>query len=206
MKNYKLIGLTGQTGTGKSEVASLFNERGFEVIYADFLAREIMSNPVVLSALRENFGEDVAPEDKLNRKLLAQRAFKNRDSKKLLDSITHPFITTLFLDELKRMTIEGAEWIVFDASQLFESGLDVMCDAVISVTAPEPTRLERITQRDGISDEEALSRMSVQYPEEFFRENSDFIINNNNGFDSLRQSVKKIIKTLEVRFGSDKKA
>lgn len=206
MKNFKLIGLTGTTGAGKSEVALIFQDNGYEVIFADLLAREIMSNDLVLQLLKDNFGEDIAPDNALDRKLLAARAFENEDTKKLLDSITHPFISSLFFGELKKLTGAGSRRIIFDASQLFESGLDLICDYVISVTAPEELRLSRVVERDGLTEEEAKRRINVQFRELFFRENSDYIIENNSDFNSLRTDTEKVIKTLEVRFGSDKKA
>lgn len=206
MKSYRLIGLTGTTGAGKSEVAQIFKENGYDVIYADALAREIMNNPLVLQSLRDSFGDDIAPDNVLNRRLLAERAFKNEDTKSLLNSITHPFITTLFFDELKQMTDSGAKRILFDASQLFESGLNLICDFVVSVTAPKELRLSRIVERDGISEVQARQRMDAQYSESFFRENSDYIIENNSDYNSMKTAAKKLIEALEVRFGSDKKA
>lgn len=206
MKNYRLVGLTGTTGAGKSEVAQIFRENGYEVIYADNLAREIMKNSEVLSELRDNFGDDVVSDNLLNRALLAERAFRNSDTKKLLDKITHPYISDLFISELQRLESENVQRIVFDAPQLFESGLDSLCDCIISVTAPDEIRLKRITQRDGLTPEKARERMSVQFSEEFFRENSDYVIENNSDTTSLKQAVIKIIKALEVRFGSDEKA
>ena len=206
MKSFRLIGLTGTTGAGKSEVAEVFRESGYEVIYADFLAREIMNNPLVIQSLKTNFGEDIFKSDKLDRRTLAERAFKNIGTKKMLDSITHPFISTLFWGELKRLKGMGAKRIVFDAPQLFESGLDVLCDCIVAVIAHENIRLERISGRDGLTAKQAKERMSVQLTDEYFRENSDYIIENNGDMNSLRQAVIKIIKASEVQFGSDKKA
>lgn len=203
MKSYKLIGLTGPTGAGKSEAAQLFRKRGYEVIYADFLSREIMNNPLVIQSLKANFGDDIIKDNKLDRGLLAERAFENSDTKKLLDSITHPFISLEFFDELKRLSKAGAQRILFDASQLLESGADIVCDCVISVTAPEEVRLSRIKERDGLTDEQAKERISVQFTDEYFRKNSDFVIENTNDLISLKSEVNKIIKTLEVRFGSN---
>lgn len=203
MKNYKLIGLTGPTGAGKSEIAQFFRKSGYEVICADFLAREILNNPLVIQSLKANFGDDIIMNNKLNRGLLAERAFKNSDTKKLLDSITHPFISLEFFDELKRISKTGAQRILFDASQLFESGADVICDCVISVTAPKEVRLNRIKERDGLTDEQANERINVQFTDEYFRENSDFVIENTDDLKTLKRAVTKTIKALEVRFGSD---
>ncbi len=203
MKNYKLIGLTGTTGAGKSEVAGIFRDNGYSVICADALARAIMSNPLVIQSLKANFGSDIFDDDELNRSLLAERAFKNADTKKLLNSVTHPFITTLFFNELKRLTVSGATKILFDASQLFESGLELICDCVICVTAPKESRLSRIIERDGITTAQAEQRMNAQYSEQFFRQNSDYIIENNSDFESLKTATEKVINDLEVRFGSN---
>ena len=184
----------------------MFRESGYEVIYADFLAREVMSNPLVLSALKTSFGHDITENKTLNRKLLAERAFRNSDTIKLLNSITHPFISELFLIELKRLIHMGAKRILFDASQLFESGLDTVCDCVISVAAPESVRLKRITERDGLTEDQARERMNVQFSDDYFREKCDFTIDNNDDFHALKQAVNRIIRTIEVRFGSDEKA
>lgn len=203
MKSYKLIGLTGPTGAGKSEVAQFFRESGYEIIYADFLAREILNNPLVIQSLKANFGEDIIKDSKLDRGLLAERAFENSDTKKLLDSITHPFISLEFFDELKRRSRTGAERILFDASQLLESGADIVCDCVIAVTAPEEVRMNRIKERDGLTDKQANERISVQFTDEYFRKNCDFVIENTDDLKTLKRAVTKTIKALEVRFGSD---
>lgn len=196
MKKYKLIGLTGTTGAGKSVVSDIFRENGFAVISADSLAREAVKNPLVLQSLRMNFGEDVVCKNELNRKLLAERAFKNLESKKLLDSITHPFISALFADELKRLSSLGEEKILFDASQLFESGLDALCDYVISVIADDAERLSRIRERDDISENQAKARMSVQFSDDYFIKNSDYVIENNSDINSLKQAVNNIISKI----------
>ena len=196
MKKYKLIGLTGTTGAGKSVVSDIFRENGFAVISADSLAREAVKNPLVLQSLRTNFGEDVVCKNELNRKLLAERAFKNPESKELLDRITHPFISALFLDEVKRLSNLGEEKILFDASQLFESGLDALCDYVISVIADDAERLSRIRERDDISENQAKARMSVQFSDDYFIKNSDYVIENNSDINSLKQAVNNIISKI----------
>ena len=193
MKLYKLIGLTGTTGAGKSAVADIFSRRGCAVISADILARRIMSNPIALSCIAREFGDDVVAGGELNRKLLAQRAFASREKTERLNAVTHPFIHDLFLKELKRFVDEGHRLIVFDASQLFESGMDVLCDLTVAVTAPEELRLRRVTERDGISEQSARARMAVQYSDSFFETNCDFVIDNSRGESALREQAERIL-------------
>lgn len=196
MKSYKLIGLTGTTGAGKGETAEILRELGCEIISADFLAREIMKDRLVLDSLRLHFGSDIAPDGALNRALLAERAFASHEKTLLLNRLTHPYISELFTQELGRLAKNGAERIVFDASQLFESGLDVLCDVTIAVTADEKTRINRITARDGIDEEAARLRIGAQLTDGFFRENCDFIIENNDDKNSLFKKTETIFNRI----------
>lgn len=196
MKSYKLIALTGTTGAGKSEVRAVFEEYGFKVIDADLLAREIMKSPVVQESVKTFFGADLFSGNELNRRLLAFRAFETKKKTALLNSITHPQITPLFLSELERLTKSGADKIVFDAPQLFESKLNLICDCVVSVVARREIRLERVMNRDGLSREEAENRINAQFSDEFFTENSDYVIENNSDPESLRLEAKKIIERI----------
>lgn len=189
MKKYKLIGLTGPTGAGKSTAATAFRERGYSVVDADILARKAMENPAALRCVSGFFGEDIIKNGTLDRRLLAQRAFADREKTALLNSITHPFITSLFVEELKRIVETGRDKIVFDAPQLFESNLNLLCDLVVCVTAPRDVRLERIVKRDSISPQLAKKRMDAQYCDKFFRDNSDYILDNSSTQEELRQKV-----------------
>lgn len=187
MRKYRLIGLTGQSGAGKSTVSRLFAERGATVIDADALVREIYSasSPCV-AVIASVFGGDCLLENgAVNRKLLAERAFSSPERTALLGSIVHPFVTAELLKRLR-----GTEGIViYDAPQLFESGADAVCDLVIAVTAAEETRVERIIRRDGVTDGQARLRVGAQLSEEFFRVNADIIIENNDDADTLRRNA-----------------
>lgn len=196
MKSYKLVGLTGTTGAGKGQVCKIFESKGYAVIDADLLARKAVENPLQLQLLALHFGEDILTDGKLNRKLLGSRAFESKEKTALLNSIAHPFITALFIKEVERLAKAGADKIIFDAPQLFESRLNVLCDAVICVTAEESLRRERIMSRDGISCELAQKRIAVQYSAEFFKENCDFVIENNSDLGELQAKTVKLIEKI----------
>ena len=198
MKKCRIIGLTGQSGAGKSTVAKFLEQNGFYVINADLLVRKIYnSGSPCLKTIEAVFGEDIITENGTpDRKLLAKRAFSSKQNTALLSSIVHPFVTAELFDEIKKAAESGATTIVYDAPQLFESNADVICDEIISVTAEKSVRLERICKRDNISKENALMRMNAQLDEEFFRENSDYIIENNSDISSLNIQLEGLIKQL----------
>ena len=196
MKNYKLVGLTGTTGAGKGKVAQFFQNNGYAIINADFLAREIMDNQVVLSSICNAFGEDVVTDGVLNRKLLAQRAFESKEKTQLLNSITHPFIGELFAEKLESLQKDGYSKIVFDAPQLFESKLNLLCDVVVSVLADADVRIKRIIERDSITRQQAEKRIAVQFDDEFFRANSDYVIENNSTLEKLKANTQFVIDNI----------
>ena len=195
MKRFKLIGLTGQSGAGKSTVAASLAEAGFPVIDADLLVRELYGGgSPCLKAIAAEFGADIIkPDGTPNRPLLAERAFEGAEKTALLGKLVHPFVTALLFERLRGA--EGA--VIYDAPQLFESGADVICDLVVSVVSDVELRLERITARDGIQREAALSRMNAQYGEEFFRAGSDFIIENNGDLSELSKQTDRLIALLK---------
>ncbi len=198
MKRYKLIGLTGTTGAGKGETRKIFKRFGYAVIDADLLARKIMEQSEVLEGLKRCFGEDIVKDGVLDRRLLAGRAFRDKESSQLLNRLTHPFIISLFIRELKRLSDSNNDRIVFDAPQLFESGLDVICDLTVAVTADEELRIKRVCERDKISADEARARVNAQFSPEFFAENCDYVIDNSLGLEELEARTKEIIKLIEV--------
>lgn len=198
MKKCRILGLTGQSGAGKSTVASFLEQNGFYVISADLLVRKIYnSGSPCLKTLAAVFGEDIISDNGTpDRKLLAKRAFSSKENTALLSSIVHPFVTAELFTQIKKAAESGATTVVYDAPQLFESNADVICDEIISVTAEKSVRLERICKRDNISKENALMRMNAQLDEEFFRENSDYIIENNSDLSSLNVQLESLLKQI----------
>lgn len=195
MKRYKLIGLTGQSGAGKTAVAAVLADSGIAVINADAIVRQLYeSGSPCLTTVSAAFGADILnPDGSLNRPLLAKRAFVSKENTALLGRLVHPFVTAELLLQLRGR--EGV--VVYDAPQLFESGADAVCDRVVSVIADEALRIERITARDGISAEAAESRVRAQYSEAFFRAHSDEVLENNGSEAELEKKAEELARRLK---------
>ena len=194
MQHYKLIGLTGQSGAGKSTVAGVFAKLGANIINADMIVAELYNAGLpCLKAVAAEFGQDIIMADgTLDRRLLAQRAFASRERTDALNRLVHPFVTARLFELLR-----GAEGVVvFDAPQLFEANADVICDAVVAVTADRDIRVNRIIKRDSLSEEQALLRVNAQHGEEYFRAHADYIIENNFDEESLRSQAEKVYNKL----------
>ena len=190
-----IIGLTGQSGAGKSTVSCLFERDGFYIINADRVSHKVTSTPEVLSLLKENFGDGIISETGgLNRRALANIVFTNKEKLQLLNSLLFPIITK----EIEKMIDEtDKEFVLLDAPQLFESGADKKCDKIISVIAPRDILIERAVERDDISHEEAENRLKSQYTQKFFIDNSNYIIENKTTISDLIDNT--LVKIKEIR-------
>ena len=188
----RVIGLTGQTGAGKSAVREILEKMGIECIDCDRVAREVTAvGSPALDALCEVFSNDIlTPEKSLDRKKLGSIVFSDKEKLELLNKTIFPFI----IDDIKRKISECDGDVVLDAPTLFESGCDKLCDTTVAVVADRDVRLERIIARDGITKENAENRINSQLSENFFRENCDAIIENNSGLDSLENLVEKFLE------------
>ncbi|MCQ2480974.1 MAG: dephospho-CoA kinase [Clostridia bacterium] len=158
----------------------MLEKANLKVIDTDSLARKAVESRDVIDRLCKAFGDDIIKDGVLERKALARKAFKDEESTKLLNSITHPEITRLTIEAIHLAENEGKKGAVIDAPVLFESPLTAVCNKIICVVAPEEVRLQRIMERDGISREDALIRMGAQKSKEYYVSKSDFVIENNN--------------------------
>lgn len=198
IKNFKIIGLTGQSGSGKSYVSKAFEKFGAKVINADSVAHLALKTERCKESLRNSFGDEIFDQNgDVVRKALAKAAFSSRENTLKLNSCTHPVIIELIEDDIaKAKSTPGCRGAVLDAPTLFESGLDSLCTVVISVIADESLRLQRIISRDGLTDEEAQLRLNAQRGDSFYTERADIVLKNNGTLEELTQKAEKTAKEL----------
>ena len=184
-----MIGLTGPTGAGKSTAAKMLAALGCHVIDCDVLAREIVQpGSPVLAEIAARFGEDVLQNDgTLDRAALAARAFVNNETRRALNAITHPAITTLALEQASKA---GDRPVVIDAAVLLESELARHCEHIVVITAPEEVRLARILARDDISEQAARQRIAAQAQMDY---TGHTIIENAGGEAALEEQLRAFL-------------
>lgn len=200
-----VIGLTGQSGAGKTTVCRVFEEKGFAIINADKIARQIMEKgKPCLAELTECFGKEILKDDgSLNRQMLADIVFSDKEKLKQLNAISYPYITSEILNKIKKLSEEKCKFVLLDAPTLFESRADDFCNLIISVTATEKNRTARIAQRDGITGEQIKKRFSSQHTERFFVNHSDFIIKNNKSIDELIEKAKEVAEKIKEYYNAE---
>lgn len=189
-----VIGLTGQTGAGKSTVSKIFAENEFAVINADLISRKVVEKgEKCLDELIDVFSPCILNDDgTLNRKMLGSIVFSDKTKLEMLNSIIYPYITSEILNEIRNYSESGYKLILLDAPTLFESHADDFCEIIISVIADEEIREKRIIKRDGLTQKQAQDRMNSQHDADFFAANSDFVIENNDTIDTVNGISKEV--------------
>lgn len=186
----RIIGVTGTSGSGKSEACKILVKKyDAELIDADKIAKKLSKRGTVyFNSIVESFGSGIVNKTgELNRKKLANIIYQDEKKREELNKLTFLYV----VDEIKKIINKTKKKIIIvDAPLLFESKLDQICDFVISIIANEKVKIERICKRDGITKKEAESRLKAQAPNKFFIENSDYVIYNNNGVDELKEQIK----------------
>ncbi|MGO1604990.1 dephospho-CoA kinase, partial [Corynebacterium casei] len=177
----KIIGLTGGIGSGKSTVAQLFVEEGFPLIDADVIAREVVAaGQPALQELADVFGADILePSGELNRQLLAQRAFADREATDKLNAITHPRIQQRTQELFDAYREKDVEAVIYDMPLLVDNGLDRAMDWVIVVDVAAEERIRRLVEYRGLEEEDAQRRVKAQIPDGLRLAAADSVIDNN---------------------------
>lgn len=192
----KIIGITGNSGSGKSTISKLISKNyEAKIIDADKIAKKMAkNNGEYLQAIRQAFGNDVIKNNELDRKKLADIVFLNRAEKEKLDGLTFEYVVEEIKKELEANQNLDYQYIILDVPLLFESKLDKLCDYTIGVIAPKTEKIKRICKRDKLSKEKALQRLNSQPNDEFFTKNCDTVINNENKEETIKMVNEIMLK------------
>jgi len=185
------IGITGGIGSGKSVVARIFEVFGIPVLYADDVAKNLMTDdPGLRQQIIEAFGAESYVEGVLNRTWLASQVFNNEARLKKLNSLVHPAVLSF---SKQWMDKQRTPYLVKEAALFFESGSYTEMDVMVGVFAPEEFRLQRVMKRDMRSASEIRKRMANQLPEKEKMDRCNHIIYN----DESRLLLPQVISLHE---------
>ena len=205
MNKFYVAALTGRSGSGKSYASEYLRAKGIPSIDGDDVAREVVRpGEKCLQDLVREFGEEILHEDgTLNRRLLGDLCFSDPRKKERLDAITHPYIierTTAYFDRLKEA---GHRYCLVEAAAVVESGLYIVCDKLIMITSDRAAQVGRIIARDGLTVEQANTRLDAQIDEDELRALCDIVIDNSGSLEEFNQKLDALAEKLEHWFGEE---
>ena len=168
------IGITGNIGSGKSYVCSLFKELGIPVFDSDYEAKQLYYRPEVKAKIIERLGPDMYREDgTLDRPRMAGCVFSDACALGYVESVLYPALNEWFAEWVDA---QGAPFVLYESALIFEKHIETMFDAVIVVAASEPVRIRRVMARDHCSEEQVRSRIAKQWPQSEKMTKADYFI------------------------------
>lgn len=177
-----IIGITGGTGSGKSTLLDEIRKLGGQVLDCDKIYHQLLATDSdLLSTIEERF-PGVVQNGILDRKKLGNIVFSDKNDLSDLNKITHSAVKA---EVLRRLECRPA-LAAIDAIGLFEGGLAELCDITVAVTAPEEIRIQRLMERDCISEEYARSRIAAQHGPDWFREKCDCVLENDGDLSAFQ--------------------
>ena len=188
----KLIAITGGIGSGKSSASRFLLEIGYSVFSCDEIYREVILSPSYIQKIASLFPECVV-DGNIDKKILAGIVFSDEEKLALLNGIAHPLI----MDALFKKMQACKEDIVFaEVPLLFEGNYENKFDSVIVIIRDIEMRIRSIMVRDGITKEEALNRIAVQFDYENsngrFKNCNAILIENNGTIEELKIKIQKL--------------
>lgn len=195
----KIIGLTGGIGSGKSTVSSYLRKKNIPIVDADQISRELTApESPVLSEIRILLGENAFHADgSLDRQAVADMIFSNTQLRNRYENLITRETAERCLAQLRRLAAQK-KWkaAVLDAPLLFECGMEKYTDENWLVDADLATRLFRVQQRDGISEEKVMDRIRVQMNDSKKAARADEIIDNSGSLEQLYAQIDRLLERI----------
>lgn len=195
----KVIGITGGVGVGKSAVLSYLEEAyDARVILADWVANKIKEpGECCYDAIVKLLGDSILTEGGfINRRRMGQLIFSDQDLLRKTNEIIHPAVKTYIIDEMNKAKEEGVSIFVIEAALLLEDNYRAICDELWYIYTREEVRRERLKASRNYTDDYITSIMKKQLPDEVFRRECDFVIDNS---DILEDTKKQIDRRMKER-------
>ncbi|KON70367.1 dephospho-CoA kinase [Peribacillus butanolivorans] len=191
----QIIGITGGIASGKSSVSLYIQELGFTIVDADVASRAVVEpGEEAYHQVVKAFGEDILLVDgNIDRVKLGSIIFHDQEKRLLLNSIVHPAVRNWMRLKTEKALAAGEETVFMDIPLLFESKLTFMVEKTLLVYVDERVQLERLMNRNGLSETDALARIHSQMPLADKKVLADAVIDNNGNLEETKKQVKTVL-------------
>ena len=200
-----ILGLTGGIACGKTTVADTLRNLGAAVVDGDAISHAMTApGGPALPAIRESFGDDMFDsEGRLIRSRLAGVVFSDPAALETLNSVMQPMIREEILRQIRWNSEKSFPVCVLDMPLLFEEHLDRLCDLVWCVYLDRETQIRRLTERDGCTRDQALSRIASQMSTEEKAARSQLVISTQGTMEETRRLTEDAYHQLCAQGGMD---
>ena len=192
-----VVALTGGIGSGKSTVGQIFAQLGAIVIDSDQLARDVIERGSIgFNEVVAKFGDGILKNGEIDRQILASLVFKDPTKRAELEQITHPLIRKAFAKVVSSASPDSI--VINQIPLLVESNHDYRFDHIITVSASESIRSERLIKR-GLTNEQIKQRMQAQATDQMREDIADSVVVNEKSEQEITDQVEKIWELLLLK-------
>lgn len=200
--NLMIIGLTGGIATGKSTVSKILSKKGFSIIDADNISKEVVEKGKdAYLEIVNFFGKEILLENReINRKKLGRIIFSDKNSREVLNNIVHPYVFKEIKKQIEKLSQDN-QTIFLDVPLLLEQyklwkEYDIEFYEIWLVYCDESTQIKRLMDRDNISKDDAVKKINSQMSLERKKGMSSKIIDNSKDIEYLKKQIEELVKTL----------
>ena len=190
-----VIGLTGGIATGKTTDSQKLQEKGFAVINADHLVKDIYALPETFEFIRSEF-PDVIINEQIQFPLLRQFVFANSENKVKIENFIYARLAQAFNAAFNKF--DHPQMIIYDVPLLFEKSLQPLFDMTVLVYAPREIQRTRLMKRDNVLEEMAETMLNSQMDIEEKKAKADFIIDNSKSESELAKEINRLLHKLQM--------
>ena len=194
-----VLALTGGIATGKSTADQFFKKQNIPIVDCDEIAHDLMKpKNASWQVIKDNFGGEYLNDDQtINRKKLGQLVFSEKSALNKLNQLTHPLIFDKTIQKIE--SYQNEDMVILDAPVYFESGWDKknIADGILVITLPEPVQIDRLKQRNNLTDEEARMRIKSQIPLDKKTQLADFVIENTGTIKELESKLEQLLNKIK---------
>ncbi len=188
------IAITGSIGSGKSAFAGFIREKGFTVLNADEISKQILAgNEEVKREVIQEFGADSFNGDEINKKYLSEKVFNDPENVMIINSILHPPVIAR-VNELMKRELEKSDKVFTEAALIYEAEMEEMFDYIVLITASKEERYNRKAAL--MIREDFDNRDYNQIPDEEKKKCADFIFENDGSLNDLNQKASLLLSLL----------
>jgi dephospho-CoA kinase len=190
------VAITGGIGSGKSTFANYIASKGYVVINADEISKDILaSDKSIIKKVIKEFGSDSYKDGKINKKFIATRVFSNPAKLNKLNSILHPQVLQK-IDSLIEKKYKNEKIVFIEAALIYEADIEKKFNYVVLITADFNIRLKRSVESGKFNEDDFINRDNNQIPQEEKEKRADFSFSNNEGKKDLINKADLLLLTL----------